>query len=54
MKIHCAKKDLEKGMLTVIKAVSNKTPLPILGHVKMVSEGEPRRSPDDLFDPPRR
>lgn len=42
MKVHCAKKELEKGMLTVIRAVGVKTPLPILGHVKMVTEGEDR------------
>ncbi|MFH0802856.1 MAG: DNA polymerase III subunit beta [bacterium] len=40
MKVHCVKKELEKGMLTVIRAVSLKTPLPILGHVKMTTEGE--------------
>jgi len=40
MKVHCVKKELEKGMLTVIRAVSLKTPLPILGHVKIVTEGE--------------
>jgi DNA polymerase-3 subunit beta len=42
MKVHCAKRDMEKGMLTVIRAVGMKNPLPILGHVKIVTEGDDR------------
>ena len=40
MHITCDKKELENGIVTASKAVNSKTPLPILGHLLVRTEGD--------------
>jgi DNA polymerase-3 subunit beta len=42
MLINCAKKEIERGILTAVRAVNPRSPLPILSNVKLKTEGTDR------------
>lgn len=50
MKIHCDRKTLEEGVLTVAKAISQRSPLPILSHFlfQTLSDNQVRMAATDL------